>query len=67
MRTGLKVVECRSCKARIVFLRTEGGSNIPVDAETVQEGDEKLDRSRHVVHFQTCPDANKFRKARPSR
>lgn len=56
--------ECRSCKARIVWLRTQDGKNMPVDAETVEEGDTSWDNTKHTSHFATCPNADKHRKAR---
>lgn len=61
----MKTAECRSCQAEIVFLRTGQGKQIPVDAETVTEGDELFEpRSGHVSHFATCNDPDRFRKER---
>jgi hypothetical protein len=37
---------------------------MPVDAESVTEGDDEFDHKRHISHFSTCPDADKFRKPR---
>ena len=58
----LKTVPCRSCGEYIVFLPTKSGKQMPVDAESVTEGDSEFDASTHVSHFSTCPDAGKFRK-----
>jgi len=33
------IVKCRSCQADIVFLRTKKGSQMPVDAGTVEHDD----------------------------
>lgn len=54
--------KCRSCDQYIVFLKTAKGSNMPVDAESVTEGDEEFDPKVHVSHFSTCPEADKFRR-----
>jgi hypothetical protein len=46
---------CRDCGAPMVFLR--GGPNrwIPVDEDSVTEGDEVFEpRSGHVPHVETC-------------
>lgn len=65
---------CKSCKKEIVFLETNSGSAIPVDLDslTISEqswtiGHQKMffDKSKHVTHFATCPDAKKFRKPKP--
>lgn len=53
---------CRSCGAEIVFLRTRTGSRMPVDAETVEEGEELFDPKRHTSHFATCPQAGEHRR-----
>ena len=59
----MKTTECRSCGAEIVFLKTQRGSHIPVDAETVTEGDELFDpKGSHASHFATCDDPGRFRK-----
>jgi len=54
---------CRSCGAEITWMKTSGGKNIPVDAETVEdEGATIFDPDTMTTHFETCPDADKFRK-----
>ena len=55
---------CRSCGAEIKFLRTASGKSMPVDAETVEPGDTDYEHGRHLSHFSTCPDQNKWRKPR---
>ncbi len=63
-RHELRIVNCKSCLARIVWFKTATGKNMPVDAETVEADDEELDLSRHVSHFATCPNANTHRRSR---
>lgn len=57
-----RITRCKSCRARIVWLKTVTGKNMPVDADTVEADDETFDSSRHVSHFATCPDANQHRR-----
>jgi hypothetical protein len=57
-----RIRRCSSCGARIVWLVTKNLKHIPVDADTVNPGDEKLELPRHISHFATCPDAKKFRR-----
>jgi hypothetical protein len=61
-----RTVNCTSCHAPIVFFKTAKGNQMPVDASTVEAGDnvDKLDLSRHVSHFATCANADKHRKPR---
>jgi len=57
------VGKCRSCAAAIVWMPTAKGKTMPVDAETVNRGDEMYDASKgHVSHFATCPNAKEHRK-----
>jgi hypothetical protein len=59
----MKIVTCRRCGARIVFLRTIKGNAMPVDAGTVKEGDTLfLKHEGHMPHWATCKFANEFRK-----
>jgi hypothetical protein len=52
------------CRARIIFLKTLGGSTMPVDADTVEPSDEYFEAKRHQSHFGTCPAAKRFSKRR---
>lgn len=61
MSNYTKVSKCRSCDENIVWLKTATGKNMPVDADTVEEGDEVFDSKTHTSHFSTCPEADKFR------
>ena len=56
------IVKCKSCGADIVFLRTKKGSQMPVDAGTVEHDDYQFDYKKHTSHFSTCPNADKHRK-----
>jgi hypothetical protein len=53
---------CSACKKEVVWLMTKNGRQMPVDAETVKEGDKEFDYARHTSHFATCPAASYFRK-----
>jgi hypothetical protein len=55
-------MKCRSCGAEIIFLMTDKGKRIPVDADTVQPKDDYFDANRHKAHFATCPQSQKWRK-----
>jgi len=58
----VKTVECKGCGDEIVWLKTMKGKNIPVDADTVTDGDAIFDRTVHTCHFDTCPNAGQFRR-----
>jgi hypothetical protein len=60
----MRIVRCSSCRARIIWLKTAGGKNMPVDADTVEPEDETFNGEKHVSHFATCPNANQHRRAR---
>lgn len=58
-------MRCRACGAEIVFLRSPRAgidSRVPTDASTVNPGDEVFEPGRHVSHFRTCTDPNRFSK-----
>jgi hypothetical protein len=61
-----RITRCKSCRAQIIWFKTAAGNNMPVDADTVEPQDdvEKLDLSRHVSHFASCPNSAKHRKPR---
>jgi hypothetical protein len=61
-----RITRCRSCRAFIVWLPTEAGRAMPVDADTVKPTDETFEaKGTHVSHFASCPNAAKHRKPRP--
>lgn len=56
-------MNCKSCGAEIVWLKTAQGNNMPVDASTVLAGEDKIfDPRHHESHFVTCPNATTHRK-----
>jgi hypothetical protein len=59
--------KCDSCKAEIKWLRTERGHFMPVNAETVAEGDKIFKPGVHVSHFATCPYADRHRKSKETK
>ncbi len=59
-----RIVRCSSCRARIIWFKTAAGKNMPVDADTVEPGDEEYFPPRHISHFATCPNAKNHRKQR---
>ena len=51
-----------ACNARIIWLKTEDGKNMPVDADTVEPAHERYDaKSGHVSHWATCKSVKQFR------
>jgi hypothetical protein len=59
-----RITRCRSddCRARIIWLKTRDGKNMPVDADSVEPEDDEFDPDKHESHFASCKDASKFRK-----
>lgn len=49
---GTTPANCRSCGARVFWIKTVAGKNMPVDPDGTS-------------HFATCPNAAKHRKAKP--
>jgi hypothetical protein len=60
----LRITRCKSCRERIIFLPTSSGKMIPIDADTVDAEDETYIHGKHVSHFATCAEADKFRRPR---
>ena len=48
-----RIVPCRSCGARIAFVLTPKGKQLPVDVDGATRG---------VAHFASCDDPKRFRK-----
>lgn len=57
-----RITRCKSCRARIVWLITVNGRNMPTDADTVEAHDTEFEYGRHVSHFSTCANADQHRK-----
>lgn len=47
---GARTTSCRSCGAAVIWIVTEAGKRMPVDASTRES------------HFATCPNAAEHRK-----
>lgn len=63
----MKTEHCRSCGAKIIWLKTKAGKAMPVDSATITESDAapQYDATQgHISHFATCPNAAKHRKPR---
>ena len=70
----LPVGLCRSCKAQIIWARTDNGRRIPIDAEPVKRvilddshGGDIVGASlvdTFMPHHATCPNAEQHRKAK---
>lgn len=66
---------CKGCNARIYWARTKSGAAMPLDPQPVDGGNIEFAGTlavvvraqpgvkRHVVHYVSCPDAVKQRKA----
>jgi hypothetical protein len=62
-----RIVRCSepsepSCRARIIWLKTDAGRNMPTDADTVEPADQLYDPKRHTSHFATCKSPQQFRR-----
>ena len=63
------VVPCRACGADIVFVKTKNGKQMPVNVMPTEKpfrgpnaGELMFVYGEHQSHFQTCPEAPRFRK-----
>lgn len=59
-----RIVRCISCNARIIFLPTNTGKQMPTDADSVEPDDDEYDHKKHVTHFSTCTYPDRHRKSR---
>ena len=59
-----RITRCTTCRARIIWLKTQAGRNMPTDADSVEPADEVFDSKKHISHFATCAQANQHRKPR---
>lgn len=61
-----RITRCKTegCNARIIFLDTDAGRKMPVDADTVEPDDDVYDKARHESHFAKCKGAAQHRKPR---
>lgn len=57
------IVSCKSCGKEIVWLKTNSGKAIPVNAETIQDKETMYNyKIGHISHFSNCPDSKAWRK-----
>lgn len=63
------ISKCRSCGTDIVFLRTRGGSLMPVNVVPTNPSfrgpnaaEDGYIYDEHQSHFETCDDAARFRR-----
>ena len=52
------VVQCKSCGANIVWVKTAAGKNMPIDAETCPPGATMYDKINMNPHWVSCPNAD---------
>ena len=68
----MKVTTCKSCGAKIVWIKTQNGRSMPCDEEQVEYQKNYrgsaltpiVDGIGYVSHFATCPNADKHRRTR---
>jgi hypothetical protein len=62
--------KCRSCNADVLWVETDGGWRMPLNAEpekrfVLEAGQSPMkakQRNTYVSHFATCPHAERWRK-----
>lgn len=58
-----KLAWCKACEAPIVFLTNpDTGAQSPVDVTSVRPTDTAYNKDRHISHFKTCTDPDRFSK-----
>jgi hypothetical protein len=65
------VMQCRTCKADIVWLRTKAGKSMPVNVQPTAApfrgptaGETAYKHGEHQSHFVTCPQRDEHRRSR---
>lgn len=64
---------CKTCQAPVLWVKTEGGKNIPLDGKKVANGNIDMigglayvvppdGSDRYISHFVTCPQAEEHRR-----
>lgn len=61
------IYECKSCKAKIIYMKTVKNKFIPVNYEEGMTAQTMFDRLKHTTHFVTCPNSKAFRKPVPKK
>ncbi len=62
-----RITFCKSavCGAKIIWLKTHTGGNIPTDEATVEAGQTDFRWGTDVCHFKTCKDPGVWRGRQP--
>jgi hypothetical protein len=57
-------VKCRhaECSVMLIWLPTKTGRHMPVEADSIHEGDTIYDSQKHHEHWSRCPGAKGFRR-----
>lgn len=50
---AMRIKRCRYCRRQVIWFHKDG-TNIPVDADTVQPEDVEFEHGRHTIHHETC-------------
>lgn len=53
---------CRSCGAQIIWMMTVNNRRMPVNADSAEPGETMYEHGKHVSHFSTCPQGDRWRK-----
>ncbi len=57
------IVKCRSCGAKMIWMRTKAGNSMPVDWDVKFIDDTEYSKpAGHISHFSSCPHADRFRR-----
>lgn len=59
-----RITRCKTCRARIVFLPTAAGKQMPCEADSVAASDTEYDGKKHESHFAKCGQADQHRRPR---
>lgn len=52
--------KCAACGVGLTFLLTGNGGHMPCNSDTVDAGEYLYDDKKHVSHFKTCTDPDRF-------
>ena len=56
-----RVMQCSSCHAAIIWIKTNTGANMPLSLATIRVDDQG--RRWALTHFADCPSASRHRKS----
>ena len=69
------LTSCKACAEQVIFLKTKNNKTIPVNFSSVSSVEKELAAigkefpfvyGRHISHFATCTDSDKFRSSSKS-